>query len=194
VRDGEHYQVHLEAIVGLAIAPLFTRRMTSDGVLGAEGLAPRRYDEETRRAFGEPRRVALRFEPEGIVLADGARREPWPGVQDSASQFVQLTWRFRTRPELLRVGNTIEVPLALARSVDRWVYDVVGTETLHASFGAVETFHVKPRREAIAGGDMTAEMWFAPALEYLPVRIRIHQDADTWVDMSIERPPLQAKP
>ena len=192
VRDGEHYQVHLDAIIGLPIAPLFTRRMSSDGVLGADGLAPRRYDEETRRAFGEPRRAALRFEGDAVWLADGKRRAGWPGVQDSASQFVQLTWRFRMHPELLTVGNTIEVPLALPGSVDRWVYDVVGTETLHAPFGAVETFHLKPRREARAGGDMTAEMWFAPALEYLPVRIRIHQDAETFVDMTIERAPLQA--
>ena len=192
VREGAHYQVHLDAIIGLAVAPLFTRRMSSDGVLGADGLTPRRYDEETRRAFGETRRVALRFERDDVWLANGERRERWPGVQDSASQFVQLTWRFRMHPELLAVGNTIEVPLALPASVDRWVYDVVGTETLHAPFGAVETFHLKPRREARAGGDMTAEIWFAPALEYLPVRIRIHQDAETFVDMTIERAPLQA--
>jgi Protein of unknown function (DUF3108) len=69
---------------------------------------------------------------------------------------------------------------------------VFGSETLHAPFGAVETFHLKPRRVARAGGDMTAEIWFAPSLEYLPVRIRIHQDAETFVDMTIERPPLQA--
>jgi hypothetical protein len=192
VREGEHYQVHLDATIGLAIAPIFTRRMTSDGVLGADGLAPRRYDEETRRAFGPTRHVSLRFERGDVWLANGTRRERWPGVQDSASQFVQLTWRFRRQPELLAVGRTIEVPLALPQSVERWVYDVVGKETLHASFGAVETFHLKPRREARAGGDMTAEMWFAPALDYLPVRIRIHQDAETWVEMTIERAPLQA--
>ena len=192
VREGEHYQVHLDAIIGLAVAPLFTRRMSSDGVLGADGLAPRRYDEETRRAFGTPRRAALRFEGDAVWLANGARRERWPGVQDSASQFVQLTWRFRMHPELLFVGNTIEVPLALPAGVDRWVYDVIGIETIHAPFGPVESFHLKPRRVARAGGDMTAEIWFAPSLEYLPVRIRIHQDAETWVDMTIERPPLQA--
>jgi hypothetical protein len=192
VREGDRYQVHLDAIVGLAIAPLFTRRMTSDGTLGPEGLAPQRYDEETRRAFGEPRRVVLRFGRDTVWLANGERRDALPGLQDSASQFVQLTWLFRTHPQLLAVGNTIEVPLALPRSVDRWVYDVVGSETLYASFGAVETFHLKPRRVAQAGGDMTAEMWFAPALDYLPVRIRIAQDAEAYVDMTIERAPLQA--
>ena len=192
VREGDHYQVHLDAVIGVRIAPLFTRRMSSDGVLGADGLAPRRYDEETRRAFATPRRAELRFERDAVWLADGRRREGWPGVQDSASQFVQLTWRFRMHPELLAVGKTIEVPLALPASVGRWIYDVVGAETIHAPFGAVEAFHLKPRRIAQAGGDMTAEIWFAPSLEYLPVRIRIHQDAETFVDMTIERPPLQA--
>ena len=82
------------------------------------------------------------------MLANGKRRATLPGVQDTASQFVQLTWLFTTQPELLRAGNTIEVPLALPRNVDRWVYDVLGEETLYAPFGAVDTLHLKPRARA----------------------------------------------
>ena len=41
---------------------------------------------------------------------------------------------------------------------------------------------------------MTVELWFAPSLQYLPLRIRIHQSADTWIDLMIEKPPLQAAP
>lgn len=191
VREGDHYQVHLDAVIGLAIAPLFTRRMTSDGVLGPGGLVPRRYDEETRRAFGEPHRIVLRFFPDAAWLADGQRRDAPPGLQDSASQFVQLTWLFRTQPQRLAVGQTIELPLALPRSLDTWAYEVVGTETLYPSFGPVETFHLVPRHVPRAG-ELSAEMWFAPTLEYLPVRIRIRQDAETWLDMTIKRLPRQA--
>ena len=56
-------------------------------------------------------------------------RTTLPGLQDAASQFVQLTYLFSTRPELLRVGGSVELPLALPRSVDRWIYDVVEEET-----------------------------------------------------------------
>ncbi len=44
---GQRYQVHLDVTVGLPIAPLMTRRMSSDGELTPQGLAPRRYDEDT---------------------------------------------------------------------------------------------------------------------------------------------------
>ncbi|HRC39330.1 MAG TPA: hypothetical protein PK420_14750, partial [Rubrivivax sp.] len=54
--------------------------------------------------------------------------------------------------------------------------------------------HVKPRREAMRPGDLAAEMWVAPSLQYLPVRIVIRQDEETHVDLVIERLPLQAEP
>ena len=150
-------------------------------------------DERLEQPWQHPLRNAgtgvghLQFGPPPRPGADGERHRPAgrhrvQRVQPEVHQHL---------PQLLAVGNTIELPLALPRSVDRWVYEVVGTETLYAPFGAVDTFHLKPRRTA-PPGDLTAEMWFAPALEYLPVRIRINQDAQIYVDMTIERPPLQA--
>jgi hypothetical protein len=53
---------------------------------------------------------------------------------------------------------------------------------------------VRPRREARAGGDLVPEMWFAPSLQSLPVRILIRQDEDTYVDLRIDRLPEQAEP
>jgi len=193
VHSGERYQVQMDVSVGLDIAPLATRRITSDGVVGAEGLSPRRFDEETRRAFGEPRRNTITFEPGQVVLANGERHAVTPGVQDAASQFVQLTWMFTLQPKRLAAGNTIEFLLALPRSLDRWTYDVIGETTLHPPFGPLQAVHVKPRREPRAGGDLVAEMWIAPALQYLPVRIVVRQDAETYVDLMIDRPPLQAE-
>ena len=193
LREGERYQVHLDVTVGLPFAPLFTRRMSSDGRLVAGGLAPRRYDEETRRAFGAPRRSTMRFDDDTVVMANGRRVPTLPGVQDTASQFVQLVWLFTMQPDRLQAGREIEMPLALPREVGRWVYDVLGVETVYAPFGAVEAVHLKPRRPA-RPDSLTVETWVAPTLQYLPVRIRIHQDAETYVDLIIERPPLQAAP
>jgi hypothetical protein len=114
------------------------------------------------------------------------------GVQDTVSQFVQLTWRFTLDPTLLREGRVLEVPLALPRRVETWVYDVRAAETLQTPAGPVEAVRVQPRREARAGGDLVAEMWFAPSLQYLPVRIVIRQDAETYVDLLVDRLPEQA--
>ena len=195
IRAGSRYQVHLDVTIGPSFAPLVSRRMTSDGQIGPEGLVPRRYDEETATPFRAPRRVAVEFTPTTVTLANGTRRDALAGVQDAASQFVHLTWLFTTRPELLRVGNAVMVPLALPRRVDRWVYDVVGEERLATRAGTLETFHLRPRRaEDRPRGELSAEVWFAPALQYLPVRLRIQQDAETYVDLLIDGAPMQAEP
>ncbi len=186
--DGSRYQVHLETSLG----PVLSRHITSQGLLTPQGLAPQRFDGEQSLLFRATRRWGQRFTPERITLADGRDVAALPGTQDEASQFVQLTWLFTTQPELLQVGKSVELPLALNRRVDLWTYDVVGLETLQLPFGQVSTFHVKPRREA-GNGVMTAEIWFAPSLQTLPVRILVRQDADSWIDLTLDKPPLQAE-
>ena len=189
IRAGANYQVHLDLVVGPSYAPLITRRMTSDGEITAEGLAPRRYDEDTQVVLRDRSRVTIRFEPGSVVLANGERRDTVPGVQDTASQFVQLTYVFSTRPELLRIGGTVDIPLALKNKVDVWTYDVVEEELLSTAFGPLPTLHLKPRRAAQKPGDLSAEIWFAPQLRYLPVRIRIQQDPQTFIDLMISKRP-----
>ena len=195
VRQGARYQVQLDVSIGPSFAPLMARNMTSDGEIGDSGLAPRRYDEATKLPFQSPRRVTKLFTPETVTLANGSTREAPPGVQDTASQFVHMTWLFTTRPQLLRVGNRIELPLALPRRLYPLVYDVIGEERLHTPVGALDTFHLKPRlAEARPRGELSAEVWFAPSLQYLPVRIRIQQDAETFGDLLMDAAPLQAAP
>jgi hypothetical protein len=106
---------------------------------------------------------------------------------------VQLTWLFTTQPQRLKVGSSVEMPLAISKRLDRWTYDVVAEEPLQFPFGEVATFHLKPRREA-GGGDLTPEIWVAPTLQSLPVRIRLTDGNGNWVDLTLEKPPLQAVP
>ena len=187
LREGSRYQVRMSTSIG----PVLSRSIASEGELTPQGLAPRRFDAEQKVLFRAARRWSLRFGPERIVNVDGREIDSLPGAQDEASQFVQLTWLFTTRPERLTVGQAIELPLIVSRTLDRWTYDVVAEELLQFPFGAVPSVHVKPRRQA-QGGDLSAEIWFAPTLQYLPVRILIRQGADSWIDLTLERPPLQA--
>lgn len=189
LRQGNRYQVHLETSVG----PVLSRHITSEGELTAMGLAPQRFDGEQKVLFRAARRWQLRFGPERVLLADGREVPTMAGAQDEASQFVQLTWLFTTQPQRLKVGQSVELPLAISRRLERWTYDIVAEETLQFPFGAVATFHIKPRREA-QGGDLTPEIWIAPTLQYLPVRILIRDGKSNWIDLSLEKPPLQAAP
>jgi hypothetical protein len=191
LRSGNRYQVHLDVRVGADFAPLLSRRMSSDGVLTEAGLKPQRYDEETKVLLREVRRQTIFFEPERIVLPRGGVQPTVAGVQDTASQFVQLSWMFTLQPQLLRAGQTVEVPLALARRVDRWVYDVVGEEVLDLPVGPIKAWYLKPRLQSKTNSDLSVETWFAPTLQYLPVRIRIRQDEASYIDLTLERLPQQ---
>ena len=190
LRQGWRYQVHVEVSVGPSFAPLVSRRLSSDGDITADGLSPRRYEEETRMAFRAPRRRHMSFVGPTVRLADGRQVLRPSGVQDTASQFVQLTWLFTLHPERLRTGETVPLMLALPQHVDRWVYDVMGQERLVTPVGAFDAVLVRPRQPA-RPGDLTAEMWVAPTLQHLPVRIVIRQDRETFVDLLLDRLPQQ---
>jgi hypothetical protein len=192
LREGRQYQVHLELQVGPFFAPLASRRLVSVGDITPTGLQPRLYQEETRVALREPRRMVVALEPDTVRLAGGAVLPRPAGVQDSASQFVHMTWLFATQPQRLQAGQLIELPVALPRSLEPWTYEVLGTERLATPVGELEAVHVRPRREPRPGLDLTAEFWVAPTLQYLPVRIFIRQSADTWIDLQIDRLPQQA--
>jgi hypothetical protein len=185
VRVGTHYQVNID----ISLGPLISRRMTSEGELVGDRLLPSRYDEETRVVFREPRRMTILLGPDEIVLGTGERRERAAGVQDAASQFIQLAALFTTRPDLLQAGGTIEVLLALRNRVGAWVYDVLGQEDIWTPFGSLTTYHLRPRHVVSGGTELSAEVWFAPQLRYLPVRLLIRQDAETFVDLVISRRP-----
>lgn len=193
IRQGSHYQVNLDVAVGPSFMPLIARHMTSGGELGEQGLRPLRYDEDTKVLFRERRRVSVLFQGAQVVLANGRRESAAPGTQDSASQFVQLTWLFLTQREQLELGRVIAMPLALPRKLHAWRYEVIGDETLETPMGPVQAWRLKPQQEA-GGGDLTAEVWIAPQLQYLPVRLRIQQDAHTFVDLMLKAAPQQAAP
>jgi hypothetical protein len=194
IRVGQRYQVHLDVEVGPSFAPVATRRLSSEGDITPDGLLPRHYEQETRLAFDGPYRATMRFDGTRVWLANGAALPQLPGVQDTASQFVQLAYLFDRAPERLRVGEVVEVLLAMPRNVSLWVYDVVAQETLYTPFGEVPTYHLKPRREPRSGGDLVTELWIAPQLRHLPVRFRIRQDAENHVDLMLDRRPELAAP
>lgn len=192
IRQGSHYQVHLDVVIGATFAPLITRQMSSDGTLGPQGLSPQRYDERTRLLLRDPFQATIRFDGDVVHLPRG-RQAPRPqGVQDAVSQFVQLTWMFIRDPSWLHPGRLIDLPLALPGQVSVWTYEVQPAQTLWTPTGPIEAVPLRPRRPAIRGGDLVAEPWFAPSLQYLPVRIVIRQDEQTYIDLTLEALPQQA--
>lgn len=177
-RQGSLYQTRVEINVTLA----GTFSMTSQGDVTPQGLVPRTYEEERRG-----RRRAVRLDENQVVLTDGTALPRPPGVQDAASQFVELGHRFATGQQPLALGGTVDIWLARPAGLDRWTYDVTAQDLLRTPrYGEVMAWRLTPRPISKPRGNITAEMWFAPTLQYLPVRIRLSMGEEALLDLLVD--------
>jgi len=181
-REGNRYQVRLDVTIRIVVP--ITQTLTSQGEVTPEGLLPRAYEEI--RTGGKRRFAQL---GDQVVLLDKGTTVPRPpGVQDTASQFVELSQRFASGRDILAVGRSVKVWLARPGGVDEWTYDVTERQVLSLPLmGDVETFHLKPRTPPNPRGNITAEMWFAPSLQYLPVKIKVLMGNEAYLDLVVER-------
>ena len=81
----------MDVRVGSQAAPLVGRRISSEGELGEPDW---RLTASTGSGalFRERRRRSHQLRRCRILLPDGKQLEPPAGMQDEASQFVQLAW------------------------------------------------------------------------------------------------------
>jgi hypothetical protein len=176
-REGDRYTARLQ----LQVRFFGSVHMTSQGKATPHGLVPRAFEEVSP---GQ-RRVA-RLGEQVVALERGQRAVRPPGLQDAVSQFVELGHRFSTGRDVLAVGRSVSFPMARPDGVDDWTYDVLRSERLETpELGSVEAFHLKPRPIAHPRGDITAEMWFAPSLQYLPVRIQVLLGDGAFIDLVV---------
>ena len=176
-REATRYQ----AVIQLDVGILLSSRFTSQGEITEHGLRPQVYEEQVRK-----KRRGVRLGED--VRLDNGERVPRPqDVQDAASQFVELAHRFATGKVLLQAGSQVNFWLARPGGVDEWTYDVIGEDTVYLpKLGPVKAMHLKPRPLAKPRGPIMAEIWFAPSLQYLPVRILLTSGPDTYVDLVAE--------
>ena len=78
-------------------------------------------------------------------------------------------------------GTQITLTTVSARSADRWTFTVEGPETLDLPAGPTPALKLLrlPRKDY----DQKAELWVAPGLGYLPVRIKLTQANGDFADL-----------
>lgn len=161
-----HYELSYEATYfGISII-----KQTSSGTLAAAGLAPTRFGEK-RRGRSEQ---ATHFDPaKNAVTFSNNRPEAKLalGSQDRASFLIQLASLFAGQPDKFKAGQVVELPVASADELEMWAFEVQASESLALPIG--ETPAIKLLRRPRRAFDQTVEVWFAPTLAYLPVRIRL---------------------
>jgi Protein of unknown function (DUF3108) len=174
--DGQHYQARQE----IKVLFLGARTQTSEGDITAAGLRPRRFGDRARSEqaahfdYAQHRITFSANTPEAVLV---------PGTQDRLSVFLQLGALLAAAPERYPVGTRISVATASARAADVWSFTIEGEETLELPVGATQALKLErlPRRDY----DQKAELWLAPALGYLPVRIRLTQTNGDFADLRL---------
>ena len=138
-RQDQRYQTRVDIDITL----LVSLAMTSQGEVTPLSLKPQVY-EELRRGGTRWARMG----EDTIALSNGSTVPRPPGVQDTASQFVELSHRFASGQDALEVGRSVSLWMARPGGVDLWTYDIVGRDMLKTpGFGEVEAFHLKPRHD-----------------------------------------------
>lgn len=172
--DGNQYQARLS----VSVFPLGTREQVSTGRLTPDGLAPQRFSDRSRSE------QAAHFQRDKGVISFSNNAPDVPlqaGAQDQLSVLLQLTAMLSYDPSRYPPGTRIEVQTAGARGADTWTLEVTGSQDLEIGGKAVNALRLEraPRGEH----DQKAELWFAPQMDYLPVRVRLTQQGGDFVDL-----------
>ncbi len=175
----EEYRLETEARATGVLAVFYSGALlqSSTGSLGARGFLPRRYTE--KRGRRPERQLDFDREAGRIKLAgDPAVNLPFPdGTQDRLSVFFQLGLLARGNPSIFRPGQRFVLPLAGTHRIDEPLFRVISQEALRTQAGAFQALHIAVSKP----GDADApkfDIWLAPAIQMLPVRIRVVDGSD----------------
>ena len=176
LQDGSNYNTVLEVSAFL----LGSFSQMSSGQITTEGLAPTRFADKRRTE------VAAHFERDKGKVTFSANTPDAPllaGAQDRLSVIFQLVAMFAGDPGKYPPATTITLPIVGPREAEIWLFTVDGAETMALPIGQMQAIKVSrnPRREF----DQKIEVWFAPSLGYMPVRVKATQANGDFVDQKL---------
>ena len=178
---GRSYDARLElGLLG------FSRVQTSNGAIGPRGLEPLRFGDKTRSE------EAAHFQrAKGIISfsANGPDAPLMPLAQDLLSIYMQLASMWNANPQRFRPGMQLPFQLVEKHRSGSRLFTVGATERLKVD--GSEMVATRLVCDPSADYDNRVEVWLAPALDYLPARIRMTQANGDEVDIywsSTEKP------
>ena len=173
VQDGKTYDARMEISHFL----LGSRVQTSTGQLSRFGLEPTRFGDKVRSEVA----AHFDYEKNKITFSANTPDAPLlPGAQDQLSVFMQLAAMFGADPKGFPQGSTLPFQAVGPRSADSWVFTVGAMEKLQMPGGDISA--VRLWRDPNGEHDAKGEIWLAPDVGYLPVRIRLTQPNGDFVD------------
>jgi hypothetical protein len=173
--DGSRYNAHLE----ISAFGFRVRTWSSKGDLTDGGLQPLRFGDKPRGA-----ELATHFQREKGIISFSANNPDVPlqtGAQDKLSAILQLSAIVSGEPERYASGSTIAFQAADAHRAELWKFKVGATESLDLPGGTLTA--LKLSKEPTVEFDQRIEVWLAPELSYMPVRLRITEASGAFADL-----------
>mgnify|MGYP000092978181 CR=1 FL=1 len=172
-QDGKTYNARMEISHFL----LGSRVQTSTGHLGAHGLEPTRFGDKVRSEVA----AHFDYDKNKVTFSANTPDVPMlPGAQDQLSVMLQIAAMLAAEPKLFTPASTLSFQAIGPRSAEAWVFNIGQTEKLVLPGGELSALRLW--RDPVGEHDPRAEIWFAPDLGYLPVRIRLSQANGDVVD------------
>ena len=184
-QDGQRYNLLLTVSAFL----IGSRSQTSEGDLTPQGLAPRRYADKWK---GEQAAHFNRDTGRIIFSVNTPEAALLPGAQDRLSLFLQIGALMAADPKRMAAGNSFTLQTVSTREAEPWIITADGEESLKLPGGEVIAYKFSraPRRPF----DTRLELWIAPSMNYLPVRIRVTQSNGDFVDQKLRASEPAGKP
>ena len=103
------------------------------------------------------------------------------GAQDKLTALLQLSALLAGAPERYPAGSSIRFQAADAHRAEVWDFKVGATELLDLPGGPTQA--LKLSKSPTVEFDQGIEVWLAPAMHYLPVRLRITEANGAFADL-----------
>ena len=174
--DGQTYQATLQA----SMLFLGSRTRTSVGSITPEGLAPRRFSDKWRTEVAAhfdqaQHRASFSANTPDVVLQAAA--------QDQLSVVLQIAGILAADPATYPPAASIAIQTVGPKDADLWIFSVEGPEHIYVPSGGIDTLKLtrKPRKPF----DQQVELWLAPGMGYLPVRLKITNANGDYIDQQL---------
>lgn len=153
------------------LAALFFRgqgKATSEGAITANGLQPNTYSIERTHNY---RRESATFDWEtGMVTLNDDKALP---LELPTFDPLAVIWQFYFAPP---GQDDAEFNIATTRKIYHYIFRRVGNETVTLPFGKVDA---QIWRRQTGDGGLEAQIWLAPSLHYVAVKVRLSNDRAT---------------
>jgi len=152
----------------------------SEGAIDAFGIAPHTFYEKRFRK--DPWTTTFDRKSGTITFTESKEQYPLKGgEQDRSTATWQLLSVARATPEKFTPGSEWNFFVAGRRDAEPWVFKVVGQESVRIGTGDVLAVHLTKAPPADSK-DQTVDLWLAPSMDWLPVRLRFTDDNGDFVD------------